>query len=139
MQTILSPTFLILFAVLLLGVTLLLVFLPPWFDRYQGSEQNIRWRQPDGAPRSVFALLYLLYAWAALVFLLPLVLTFQSRLSLASDRFDLWLQTAKILVPIAILFLVFLFGANHGFLRWISDPEWPNSDDKKGDREKHGQ
>lgn len=93
------------------------------------SKQEVETRKnTDGPPRFIFQAIYLCILWASFIFLLPMILSFQEKLSEHTDLMARLIIAAKISVmPVVFLFLVIL-GARRGYLQWIKQLHWPSDD-----------
>ena len=89
--------------------------------------------EPEGAPRSIFYVFYMLIAWACLVFLLPLSIGYSIQLEQnARDLLRLAFNLVEILIGPLIVLLLLLYGIRRGFLSWVKEISWPN------ERKDHG-
>lgn len=136
MELVTSSAFLAVLGTYLIIVALALWLVSPRLERFLGAERFRLEQAPEGAPRSIFIVLFLIAAWACLVFVIPIALSVQSQLSQAQTSGfvarDLW----KIFLPLGLFFLLLVYGASHQLLCWIADQEWPQqTSDRKSDHE----
>jgi hypothetical protein len=100
------------------------------FARAKKTAAHQEARQIEGAQRSIYLVFYLLSLWAALVFMLPMLMTFKSELAQNLELGKRLFIFAKVaFLPCVILLLIY-FGRKHDYLNWIRELYWPRDEDK---------
>ena len=121
LHTILLLAMLPLFLVLLMVMKALL----PFLERRHATTRNVSAKQNKGAPRSIFPILYLLFAWACFVFFVPMAMGFRDlHQTLVAEQASVANLFRILISPIVFLLIVF-YGIKRGFLNWIMDRKWP--------------
>lgn len=122
-----------------LGVYLLFVALGVWLagprlerffaaNRYRGDQE------PEGAPRSIYIVLFLISVWSCLIFVVPIALSVRYQVAQAAPSSGPILELWKLFIPLGMFFLFLVYGSSHGLLAWIADRAWPKIQEKEGEQ-----
>ena len=80
---------------------------------------------PSGSVRGVYQLFFIFILWSLLVFVVPLLLSYRQHIMAAATKREVLEILSKAIFLPALFLLIIFYGHKKGFLRWLSERDWP--------------